>query len=144
MSVSLFGAQFLDGGAKEAAKGRALELTPPGPSKRPKLVELSDDETNGTSIRLQKIEAISKRPAVDVFDLESDVELDKEDDHRAARRAGFDPYEMMPVEQEYFPEYVPYSADYVNTRNFILMKWKEKPDTFLTWDTVSRGLAVRF
>lgn len=128
---------------KEGAKIRANDLSSGVPSKRAKLAESVDDEAATMSILAKKMEERSKRPTVDVFDLASDVELDKEPDRRAARRAGFDPYEMMDMEKQYFPEYVLYSVDYITTRNFILMKWKEKPDVFLTWDTISRGIVVR-
>lgn len=141
---SPYGAQVMARAAKEANKVRATEPTSVTPAKRTKLSETPDDGSSSDSVRLKKKQEISKRPPVDVFDSGTDVELDKDDERRAARRAGFDPYEMMDVEKQYFPEYIPYSADYVSTRNFILMKWKERPNTFLPWETVSRGLAVRF
>lgn len=141
---SPYGAQVIARVAKEANKVRATEHSTVAPAKRAKLAETPDDSPAPTSILLKKQLEIRKRPPVDVFDSGTDVELDKDDERRAARRAGFDPYEMMDVEKQYFPEYIMYSADYVSTRNFILMKWKERPDTFLPWETVSRGLAVRF
>lgn len=61
----------------------------------------------------------------------------------AADRSGFYVDKMEGFEMDYFPEYVPYEADYVKTRNMILFRWKEDPFHFLSWDRASRDIPVR-
>ena len=73
---------------------------------------------------------------------EEEIDLDGPD-IRAARRAGFHPHRMTDIERSVFPEYLQYEDDYVLTRNFILMAWKQKSSNFMSWNSVYRRMTVR-
>lgn len=73
---------------------------------------------------------------------EEEIDLDGPD-IRAARRAGFHPHRMTDVERTVFPEYLQYEDDYVLTRNFLLMAWKQKSGSFMSWNSVYRRMTVR-